>query len=497
MGKRRDDIVAEQRVQIALEVLSPHRTWGSIPHLQRTYGLSRQGIYDIAAKGAHFLRAGMKAGAHGPQPNRHDVAVNRNRLQRSVLALTEAGASQRSVVACLAEVLDTRVSLGWVNGQLAQLETAAARINQQWQPAGNETLSGDEMFANGQPNLLIVGNESLYIYALTRQEERDGDTWGCLLLDAPASDQFASDAGTGLAAGVKEAEIETHQLDWDHLLRPMWGQVARLERRAYAALQKVEERADKFDQAYTPQRLAQHLHKWEQLSEQAEEKINRLDTFYPIAREVDNWFALVNLETGRLSNAEQGRCRLRALGQQLEALSGRIYHKLAKNLQNWAAGLFNYQPALQQALAPLQVEYGPKAIVALSRLWQCEADEKRRRLSLPEQQKRQQIWQQSLDEALTLLGEARLWSAWEALCPVLERSWRGSMLAECVNSLLRPVLDRRKHTDQGCLEMFRFLHNARPFLRGKRAGNSPAQIAGLDVPNDPFALLGLLPKVSS
>jgi hypothetical protein len=188
---------------------------------------------------------------------------------------------------------------------------------------------------------------------------------------------------------------------------------------------------------------------------------------------------------------------LRALGQQLEALSGRIYHKLAKNLQNWAAGLFSYQPALQQALAPLQVEYGQKAIAALSRLWQCEADEKRRRLSLPEQQKRQQIWQQSLDEALTLLGEARLWSAWEALCPVLERSWRGSMLAECVNSLLRPVLDRRKHTDQGCLEMFRFLHNARPFLRGKRAGNSPAQLAGLDVPDDPFILLGLLPKVSS
>jgi hypothetical protein len=353
------------------------------------------------------------------------------------------------------------------------------------------------MFANGQPNLLIVGNESLYIYALTRQEERDGDTWGCLLLDAPASDQFASDAGTGLAAGVKEAEIERHQLDWDHLLRPMWGQVARLEKRAYAALQKVEERADKFDQACTPQRLAQHLHKWEQLSEQAEEKINQLDTFYPIAREVDNWFALVDLETGRLSNVEQGRCHLRALGQQLEALSGRIYHKLATNLQNWAAGLFSYQPALQQALAPLQVEYGQIAIAALSRLWQCEADEKRRRLSLPEQQKRQQIWQQSLDEALTLLGESRLWAAWEALCPVLERSWRGSMLAECVNSLLRPVLDRRKHTDQGCLEMFRFLHNARPFLRGKRAGNSPAQIAGLDAPNDPFVLLGLLPKVSS
>ncbi len=79
---------------------------------------------------------------------------------------------------------------------------------------------------------------------------------------------------------------------------------------------------------------------------------------------------------------------------------------------------------------------------------------------------------------------------------VLNRSWRGSMLAECVNSLLRPVLDGRKHTDQGCLELFRFQHNVHTFSRGKRAGHSPAQLAGLDVPDDPLILLGLAPKVS-
>jgi hypothetical protein len=70
------------------------------------------------------------------------------------------------------------------------------------------------------------------------------------------------------------------------------------------------------------------------------------------------------------------------------------------------------------------------------------------------------------------------------------------MLAECVNSLLRPILDRRKHTDQGCLDLFRFFHNVRPFQRGKRAGHSPAQLVGLDVPDDPLILLGLDPKVS-
>ena len=94
------------------------------------------------------------------------------------------------------------------------------------------------------------------------------------------------------------------------------------------------------------------------------------------------------------------------------------------------------------------------------------------------------------------LGETQLWSAWEQLEQLLGRSWRGSMLAECVNSLLRPVLAGRKHTDQGCLDLFRFSHNVRPFARGKRAGHSPAQLVGLDVPDDPLVLLGLKPKVS-
>lgn len=65
-----------------------------------------------------------------------------------------------------------------------------------------------------------------------------------------------------------------------------------------------------------------------------------------------------------------------------------------------------------------------------------------------------------------------------------------------MNSLLRPRLNGRKHTDQGCLELFRFLHNVRPFQRGKRAGHSPAQLVGLEVPDDPLTLLNLASKVS-
>ena len=117
------------------------------------------------------------------------------------------------------------------------------------------------------------------------------------------------------------------------------------------------------------------------------------------------------------------------------------------------------------------------------------------------QQQLQQQWKAHLDAAVALLGLERLSQVWAEATQELSpsdgaRAWRGSMLAECVNSLLRPLLNGRKHTDQGCLELFRFLHTVHPFQRGKRAGHSPAQLVGLELPEDPFTLLNLQPKVS-
>jgi hypothetical protein len=477
-------------------MLAPGRSYGTVTQLSQNYVVSRQTLYQLAAKGRQVLQQGMQPGPHGPHWAEKTITVDINRLRRGSVVLTEVGVSQREVEVCLGELLDTSPSLGWVNGVLSQVEAAAAEVNQAWQPQIGETLSGDEIYANGQPNLLVVGNDSLYIYALSRQPDCDGETWGCTLLDGPECPQFASDAGTGLAAGAKAAQIKVHQLDWDHLLRPLWGQAARLERQAYAALQAVEERAVQFAAATSPKRLQQHLTKWDQLHQLAAEKVAQYDAFAQLARQVDDWFALIDLSTGQLREVTEGIKQLQSLGEQLQGWSGRIYQKLATNLPNWAPGLFSYQPVLAEALRPLQARYGQPAITALCRLWQLEANQKRRPLSKLDQATHQQRWQQCLDEALAELGETHLWSAWEQLQPLLDRSWRGSMLAECINSLLRPVLEGRKHTDQGCLELFRFSHNVRPFARGKRAKHSPAQLVGLDVPDDPLILLGLEPKVS-
>lgn len=495
MGIRRDDITGEDRVQIALSVLSPDRTHGTVTHLANFWELSRSSIYTMTDKFRNKLFQLLEPGRHGPDSKRN-VEVDRNRIVRAVAVLTLAGVSQRAVLDCLKEILDTSVSLGWVNGRIAELENAAADWNRQQTPDIGESLSGDELFANGAPNLLVVGNDSLYIYELSRQPNCDGEAWAEILKRMPGCPQFASDAGKGIEAGVKSAGLKIHQLDWDHLLRPFWGQHARLEKQAYAALEAVELREKLFENANTEARLQKHLEKWEKLYKEAEEKVERLDAFERLARQVDDCFALIDVQTGLLPDSLSCVERLHQVGQQLAQWSGRIYKKLSSNLLNWAKNLFNYQPVLQQTLSPLISQYGQDAVAALCAIWQIEADDKRHTQSLAQRFNQQMLWEKHWDTATSCLEENRLWKAWGTICETLRHSWRGSMLAECINSLLRPKLDSRQHTDQGCLELFRFSHNNYPFKRGKRAGHSPAQLAGIGTVDDPLVLLGLEAKVS-
>ena len=76
------------------------------------------------------LTVGLEPEPHGPQPAEKAILVNRNRLVRGIVALTEKGVSQRGVSFCLEELLDTRMSPSWVNAELAKAEGKATAINE-------------------------------------------------------------------------------------------------------------------------------------------------------------------------------------------------------------------------------------------------------------------------------------------------------------------------------------------------------------------------------
>jgi hypothetical protein len=433
----------------------------------------------------------LKPKAHGPVAKVHEVKVTAQHMQRSLLVLMDNGVPERRIQSCLEQILGNAPSLGWISGQLKEFGQRAARVNAEWQPAINEGLAADEIYCQGEPKLLVVGSESLYIYALTEQDGRDGETWACVLWDTPPTVQLARDGGTGLQAGASLTE-RAEQLDWWHVLRDVWRIDSSLERSAYGVMEQLFEREVLFDQAHTAKRLAHHWSYWEKLSVKTNDAMTAYDRYHHLALAVDDLFAMIDLETGAIVDQQTLISRMRGLGQQIHALGGRNCTTLGTTLQTQAGLLFAYLPRLRCALAPLQAQWGTEAIACLCRIWQLEQTSHRRKLSPSDRQQLNAIWQTSFETAAQLLDD-RLFTAWEEVQVILGKNWRGSNAAECVNSLLRPHFNAHKSTNQSALELRRFLHNTHSFARGKRAGRSPAELVGIHLPPDPLSLLGLPP----
>ena len=154
-----------------------------------------------------------------------------------------------------------------------------------------------------------------------------------------------------------------------------------------------------FEQAHTPKRLEHHWAAWEHLDAEAQAYLQRADAFQALARQVDAEFALIDLATGQLRDPVAGAERLRGVGRQLQTWSGAIYQKLSSYLINLSDQLFSYQPVLSQALAPLLERWGTPVLHALSRLWQIEAEDRRRPRPLAEHAVRQVQWEQCCGRA--------------------------------------------------------------------------------------------------
>jgi hypothetical protein len=85
------------------------------------------------------------------------------------------------------------------------------------------------------------------------------------------------------------------------------------------------------------------------------------------------------------------------------------------------------------------------------------------------------------------------------LMHILDAAGHTSSLVECINGLLKSFLNNRRafrnpDTAQAYLNLFVLWHNMRVYERGKRAGKSPYQWAGIDPgANDWLELLGYPP----
>ena len=71
----------------------------------------------------------------------------------------------------------------------------------------------------------------------------------------------------------------------------------------------------------------------------------------------------------------------------------------------------------------------------------------------------------------------------------------GPVVRECVNSVVRMPQGRHRHVSQGLLDLKRLYWNCRVFREGKRKGQSPYNLLGLNLPSsDWWQLLHMAPE---
>jgi hypothetical protein len=312
----------------------------------------------------------------------------------------------------------------------------------------------------------LVDGRSFLVLNLTPAECRDGATWGITYLNLIERgiefQDLACDGGTGLRAGVKEAGLTIPlRPDLFHILQDAHRLTRRLESAAYKALENAE-RARRHDLQMRGiiRRRGRHLKIKVPLPQAEIEEAKAIERF-------DQWCWLLS-----------------EIRQVLEPITPA--HTIASTTQA--------KDTLETAIALLKELAHPQIAAFADDLHQ-----KIPELMAP------LIWlEQQLTPVLEPLDtDTQAWIIWtwqqrqqlnpdidtdfpQTLRPVVRTVWnsldlfhRSSSLAESLHSWLRPYLQIHRGMPQWLLPLLQLFWNHHIFQRGKRAGNSPLQLAGL------------------
>jgi len=325
----------------------------------------------------------------------------------------------------------------------------------------------DEIFQGRKPCLTLVDGRSFLMLSLTPAESRDGTTWGLTYLDlVDRGIQFqdlACDGGTGLRAGVREAELAIPlRPDLFHLLQDAQRLTRRLEGAAYKAMETAERarRADLEARGLLHRRGRRLQVKVPLPQAEMEEAkaIARFDNWCWLLREVR--LALEPITPAhRIVSAAETKATLETAVELLKELNHADITAFADDLQKKIPELIAPLEWLEQQLSPVLKGLDADTQAFLIWAWQ-----------------HRQALHLDIDTDIpeTLRPVAHV--VWDTL----ELFHRSSSLAESLHSWLRPYLQIHRGMPKWLLALLQLFWNHHQFERGKRAGSSPLELAGVE-----------------
>jgi hypothetical protein len=475
------EFTLEQRTDVAVQMLVPlpERRWGLVSELARWYGVSRTILYEIRDCAWGGLAEALLPRDPGRPAQTSTLTVNKALIDRAIAVLPMLKGSVRDIRLGLDLILGVRRSAGYISQTLATAGEQATAYNLRITVPLPILGEADEIFQGRNPCLTLVDGRSFLVLNLMPAESRDGTTWGLTYLDlVERGIQFhdlVCDGGTGLRAGVREAKLVIPlRPDLFHLLRDAHRLTQRLERAAYQSIETAERarRAD-LEARGIIRRCGPRLKIKVPLPQAEIEEGKAIEVF-------DHWCWLLSeirqaLEPitpdGRIISAAEAKATIETALELLKELNHPDITAFADDLQEKTPELIAPLEWLEQQLASVRQDLDVSTETFIVWAWQHRQD-------------------LSLNIATDFPEDLQpiAYAVWDAL----SLFHRSSSLAESLHSWLRPYLQIHRGMPKWLLPLLQLFWNHHKFERGKRAGSSPLELAGVEDAPSLQAVLGQL-----
>jgi hypothetical protein len=466
-------LAPSQRLTLGLQAVAGTQT---VTSLADEFDVSRKFVYQQAATAQAALEDAFTASARADDEVLFNLPVTKTWLRQAALGLILiCHSSYRGVVEFFRDLLGVSWSVGTVHN-LVRAAIDQARPYNLRQPLANVGIAGlDEIFHVRQPVLVGADIASTYCFLLSRDDQRDADTWAIRLLELQergfAPRATVADFGTGIRAGQKLAMPHVPcRGDVFHALHDVTPVVTYLENRAYdtiAAHHQLERKKAKLQRQARRDQVGQVqvLGRKAFLAAQAQAKAIALaDDVALLVRWLHNDIFAVSA----LPYAD--RCALfDFILSELQAREPLCPHRLGPVctlLKNHRDQLLAFACQLDDDLTNLAADF-QVPVTIVRQLFDMQA--------LDERQPRR--WQQEVT-LRQQLGR-RFFHLQKAVHALAAHIVRASSVIENLNSRLRSYFFLRRQLGSDYLVLLQFFLNHRRFLRSEhaeRVDKSPAEL---------------------
>lgn len=484
------------------------RPWGMATWLSDVFVLSRPALYALTERVKQRLLPEREPLALAtPEKQSAPIKVTPERLARTVLTTSLPGKTAiRPLRQVLAEAFDQTRSIGWISEFLMAAGRQAERIlaSIDTSPLGVVIAARDETFFQGRPLLLVIDPVSTVILLAQVTDDRQADTWGAALLMAQEQGVtiggLVEDMARMYGKSQKEAELEVSvQKDVWHIQQDGSQVLRDLERAAFRAtgqVIKLEKQLLKqwdetlFDEKYVPAVTQEEL------------RYDQHAAFADCLSHLVDALELVDWRSGEIRDRSTNEWLLAETLTAMSAIDQPRVQKWLKTLRRHQSQLLtsldwletSLQPYRQQLAQVVPTDQQESFLRTVAKHWRLQqALINGQHTFRQPAQAAEAAWQ------LLMAEDSPRQQMAETLLVLLDAACRTSSMIEGVNGLLQQFLHnhrafRRPETLQLYLNLFVLWHNMRVFERGKRQGQSPYQLAGIDPgAKDWLTLLGYPP----